>query len=39
MGFNNIKEYDWRDTDHADYDDHSQAFNFPHMDKKNGIFG
>jgi len=36
VGFNHIKEYDWRDTDHADYDDHSQAY-FPHMDKKNGI--
>lgn len=36
IGFKHIKEYDWRDTDHADYDDHSQAY-FPHMDKKNGI--
>ena len=35
-GFKNIKLYDWRDTEHSDYDDHSQAY-FPHMDKKNGL--
>jgi len=35
-GFENIKRYDWRETVHKDYDDHSQAY-FPHMDKENGI--
>jgi len=35
-GFKNIKRYDWRKTDHAQFDDHSQAY-FPHMDKENGI--
>ena len=33
IGFKHIKEYDWRDTDHADYDDHSQAY-FPTWIKK-----
>jgi len=35
-GFNNVKKYDWRQTIHKDYDDHSQAY-YPHMDKDNGI--
>ncbi|WP_222117046.1 class I SAM-dependent methyltransferase [Campylobacter coli] len=35
-GFNNIRRYDWRNTIHKDYDDHSQAY-YPHMDKENGI--
>lgn len=35
-GFKNVKRYDWQDTIHKDYDDHSQAY-FPHMDKENGI--
>lgn len=35
-GFKNIKLYDWRNTEHSEYDDHSQAY-FPHMDKENGI--
>ena len=34
--FTGIHRYDWRDTIHKDYDDHSQAY-FPHMDKENGI--
>jgi len=34
-GFSNIKFYDWRETEHSQYDDHSQAY-FPHMDKENG---
>ncbi len=34
-GFNDIKKYDWRETEHANYDDHSQAY-VPHMDKENG---
>ena len=34
-GFENTSCYDWRDTIHKDYDDHSQAY-IPHMDKVNG---
>ena len=34
-GFKNIEEYDWRDTCHSEFDDHSQAY-LPHMDKDNG---
>jgi len=26
VGFKHVKTYDWRDTDHADFDDYSQAF-------------
>ena len=33
--FKDIKEYDWRNTDHSHHDDHSQAY-IPHMDKENG---
>ncbi len=35
-GFNQVRRYDWRDTEHAHIDDHSQAY-YPHMDKENGI--
>lgn len=35
-GFVSVCEYDWRDTDHADVDDYSQAY-VPHMDKTSGI--
>lgn len=35
-GFNNVRRYDWRETIHKDYDDHSQAY-IPHMDKENGV--
>ena len=34
-GFSNIKLYDWRDTEHANFDDHSQSY-LPHLDKENG---
>ena len=38
VGFNQIKEWDWKDTfiNQPDFDDHSQAY-YPHMDKENGI--
>lgn len=36
IGFKDVRLYEWRVTDHAQYDDHSQAY-FPHMDKDNGI--
>lgn len=35
-GFGDVHRYDWQDTIHKDYDDHSQAY-FPHMDNENGI--
>ena len=34
-GFRSIRRYDWRQTLHREYDDHSQAY-FPHMDKERG---
>jgi len=34
-GFDNIGKYDWRETEHAEYDDHSQAY-LPHLDKEYG---
>ncbi len=34
-GFSNVSRYDWRSTEHASFDDHSQAY-LPHMDKENG---
>ena len=36
LGFYNIIHYNWKETDHAHYDDHSQAY-YPHMDKENGL--
>ena len=36
LGFTGVCRYDWRDTEHAMHDDHSQAY-IPHMDKENGI--
>lgn len=35
-GFGNIHRYDWKETIHKDYDDHSQAY-YPHMDKEKGL--
>lgn len=35
IGFKEYGIYDWRKTDHANIDDHSQAY-IPHMDKENG---
>jgi len=35
LGMKDIKRYDWRKMDHAEFDDHSQAY-LPHMDKENG---
>jgi ubiquinone/menaquinone biosynthesis C-methylase UbiE len=34
-GFKDVYRYDWRETEHADVDDFSQAY-FPHMEKNNG---
>jgi predicted SAM-dependent methyltransferase len=36
VGFANVRRYDWRETEHAQVDDYSQAY-IPHMDKENGI--
>lgn len=35
VGFNGVIRYDWRSTEHSEFDDHSQAY-IPHMDKENG---
>lgn len=35
VGFDNVRPYDWRQTEHGHIDDHSQAY-IPHMDKMNG---
>jgi predicted SAM-dependent methyltransferase len=35
-GFREFRTYDWRATDHAQFDDHSQAY-FPHMQKELGL--
>lgn len=34
-GFINVRRYDWRQTEHSDIDDFSQAY-IPHMDKEHG---
>jgi predicted SAM-dependent methyltransferase len=36
VGFKNCQWYDWRQTEHSHFDDHSQAY-IPHMDKDNGV--
>ncbi len=35
-GFTSIQPWEWRETDHADHDDYSQAY-LPHMDKDHGL--
>jgi len=35
-GFGAVRRWDWRATEHAGIDDHSQAY-FPHMDKEGGL--
>jgi len=35
VGMKDVSLYDWRDTEHSEFDDHSQAY-IPHMDKENG---
>ena len=36
LGYSNIRIWDWKDVEHSDVDDFSQAY-LPHMDKENGI--
>lgn len=35
-GLENVRLWDWRETEHADVDDFSQAY-FPHMEKDRGM--
>jgi SAM-dependent methyltransferase len=35
-GFIDPKRWDWRETEHAEIDDHSQAY-YPHMQKRSGL--
>jgi len=35
IGFKNVVKYDWKETEHSRFDDHSQAY-LPHMDKGAG---
>ena len=35
-GFNNIHEWDWRKTEHKEFDDYSQSY-LPHMEKESGM--
>lgn len=35
LKFTEFSKYDWRNTEHSKFDDHSQAY-IPHMDKENG---
>jgi predicted SAM-dependent methyltransferase len=35
VGFEDVQLYDWRQTEHGNTDDHSQAY-IPHMNKDNG---
>ena len=35
-GFSNIREWDWRETEHGEFDDYSQSY-LPHMDKESGM--
>jgi predicted SAM-dependent methyltransferase len=34
-GFSEVRNWDWRNTEHSEVDDYSQAY-LPHMDKENG---
>ncbi len=36
LGMTNVKDYDWKETEHATVDDYSQAY-LPHMDKTSGV--
>lgn len=35
-GFTEVQAWNWRTTEHADYDDYSQCY-LPHMDKEDGM--
>jgi predicted SAM-dependent methyltransferase len=35
-GFDEVRKYDWRQTEHSNIDDYSQSY-YPHMDKEKGM--
>lgn len=35
-GFRDVRTWDWRNTEHANFDDYSQCY-LPHMDKEHGV--
>lgn len=35
INFSTVNRYNWQETEHSQFDDHSQAY-IPHMDKENG---
>jgi len=35
IGMREVEKYNWEETSHSEFDDHSQAY-LPHMDKENG---
>ena len=35
LGFRDFNKYEWRETEHSIFDDHSQAY-IPHLDRENG---
>ena len=35
VGMKEVKKYNWKETEHSEFDDHSQAY-LPHLDKENG---
>jgi hypothetical protein len=35
VGFQQVRRWDWRNTDHSQVDDYSQAY-LPHLKKQNG---
>ena len=36
-GFKTVRLYDWKKTEHSNFDDHSQAYMNPKGDKENGV--
>ena len=36
VGFKDVRWWDWRYTEHSEYDDYSQCF-LPHMNKESGM--
>lgn len=35
-GFDNVKKWNWKEVEHGNVDDYSQAY-LPHLDKENGV--
>lgn len=36
VGFVDVRRYNWQETEHSNFDDHSQAY-LPHMNKDSGV--